>query len=46
MPQTPEEIAKERIEEARRTGATYLSLSGLNLTRLPPEIGQLTQLMR
>ncbi|WP_163664660.1 hypothetical protein [Adonisia turfae] len=34
----------EVIEEAARTGATELDLSGAGLTELPLEIGQLTQL--
>ncbi|HEY3417140.1 MAG TPA: leucine-rich repeat domain-containing protein, partial [Armatimonadota bacterium] len=42
--QTPEETARERIEEARRSGATALHLSGLGLTELPDTIGQLTAL--
>ncbi len=32
------------IEEAARTGAKELDLAGHDLTELPPEIGQLTQL--
>jgi Leucine-rich repeat (LRR) protein len=43
---TPYEIALERILEAERTGATYLDLSGLQLTKLPPEIGNLTLITR
>ncbi len=35
---TPEQIAEERIEEARRTGATMLSLADLGLTSLPDSI--------
>jgi hypothetical protein len=38
------EIALERIEAARVSGATQLDLSGLGLTALPPEIGQLKNL--
>jgi small GTP-binding protein len=38
------EIARERIEEARRTGAERLDLEDLNLTELPEEIGCLTNL--
>lgn len=46
---TPEEqaaydTALERIEECRRTNLTSLDLSRLGLTRVPPEIGQLTAL--
>ena len=41
---SPEEIAEERIEEARRTGATGLSLTNLGLTAVPESIGQLEQL--
>src|SRR5688500_18243192 len=33
-----------RIEDARVHGMTELNLSGLGLTELPPEIGQLTRL--
>ena len=44
MPQTPEDIARGRIEKSRREGATVLYLIGLGLTQLPPEIGQLTEL--
>jgi internalin A len=32
------------IEQAAANGATELDLSGSDLTELPPEIGQLTQL--
>lgn len=42
--QTPEEIAQERIEAARKSKATELNLSGLGLTELPASIGQLTEL--
>src|SRR5688572_27449159 len=42
--QTPYEIALQRIEEARVSGATRLSLSELGLRELPPEIGQLSSL--
>jgi hypothetical protein len=41
---TPYEIALQRIEEARVSGATYLGLSGLGLEELPPEIGKLVNL--
>jgi internalin A len=41
---TPYEIALQRIEEARVSGATYLGLSGLGLEELPPEIGNLVNL--
>ena len=36
--------AKEKIEEARRSGAEELELSDLKLTELPKSLGQLTQL--
>jgi len=36
--------AKKRIEEARRSGARKLSLSGMGITELPAKLGQLTQL--
>jgi len=36
--------ALQRIEEAAATGASELSLSGLGLKSLPPEIGQLANL--
>ncbi|MEO7932589.1 MAG: COR domain-containing protein [Chthoniobacterales bacterium] len=42
--QTPEDIARQRIAEARASGDTTLDLSGLGLTTLPAEIGQLTAL--
>jgi internalin A len=38
---TPYEIALQRIEEARVTGATELNLCCLGLTEIPPEIGDL-----
>jgi internalin A len=41
---SPEEIAEERIEEARKSKATKLDLSNLGLTELPTSIGQLTEL--
>jgi len=41
---TPEEIAEERIEAARKSKATELDLSELGLTELPDSIGQLVQL--
>ena len=41
---TPEEIAEERIEAARKSKETILNLSGLGLTELPASIGQLAQL--
>ena len=43
---TPYEIALQRIEEARITGAEELDLSNLDLKEVPPEIGQLTSLCR
>jgi len=36
--------ALRRIEEARVSGATLLGLRNMGLTKLPPEIGQLTNL--
>ena len=42
--QTPYDIALERILEAERTEATLLDLSNLQLTELPPEIGNLHSL--
>ena len=42
--ETPEQEARRRIEEAARTGADQLNLSNLELTALPPEIGQLQDL--
>jgi len=36
--------ALRKIEERQRSGGTYLDLSGMGLTHLPPEIGQLTAL--
>jgi internalin A len=41
---TPYEIALQRIEEAHKSGATDLNLSGLGLIELPPEIGYLSDL--
>lgn len=38
------DIALERIEEARQSGKSSLTLTWLDLTQLPPEIGQLTEL--
>jgi Leucine-rich repeat (LRR) protein len=43
---TPYEIALQRIEEARISGATRLDLAYLGLSELPPEIGQLVNLRR
>ena len=40
------ERALKRIEACRRKQDTWLDLSRLGLTRLPPEIGQLTKLTR
>jgi len=40
---TNEELLK-RIKQAAKDGVTTLNLSGMGLTELPPEIGQLTQL--
>jgi internalin A len=42
--QTPYEIALQRIEEARVSGATELVLSALGVTEIPPEIVQLNDL--
>lgn len=42
--QTPCEIALERIELAQRTSWRSLDLSRLQLTELPPEIGNLANL--
>src|SRR5438093_1390211 len=36
--------AQRRIQQAAKNGKTFLDLSGLGLTSVPPEIGQLTQL--
>ena len=36
--------AEKIIEEARRSGATELDLSGMRLTELPESLGQLMQL--
>lgn len=45
---TPEEEAYEearyRIRKARETGAVGLDLGGLEISRLPPELGHLTKL--
>jgi Leucine-rich repeat (LRR) protein len=42
--QTPYEIALERILEAERTGVARVDLAHLQLTELPPEIGNLNNL--
>lgn len=39
MPQSPEEIALQRIRQAADSRAKTLDLSNLGLTSLPPEIG-------
>lgn len=39
---TSEQLASRRIAEAQRTGATKIDLSILNLSRLPPELWNLT----
>ena len=39
-----QEEALERIESAARTGKATLDLVGMDLTSLPPEIGELTNL--
>ncbi len=36
--------AEEKIEAARRSGATELNLSDMRLTELPESLGRLTQL--
>ncbi|MGB2985667.1 MAG: COR domain-containing protein [Phycisphaerae bacterium] len=41
---SPEQIAEELIEEARRTGYDELDLDGVGLTSLPESIGRLVQL--
>ena len=41
---TPYDIALQRIQAAADSGATELDLSDLELTQLPPEIGQLSNL--
>jgi internalin A len=41
---TPYDVATQRIQQARELGLMHLDLSGLNLTELPSEIGQLTDL--
>ena len=43
---SPEEIAEERIEAARKSKATELDLWGLSLTELPASVCQLMQLER
>lgn len=40
------EIAMERIEACRQERGTVLNLSGLGLSSLPPEIGQLSALKK
>ncbi len=42
--ESPEQIALDRIEKARRTKLLHLNLGGLGITHLPPEIGQLSSL--
>lgn len=44
MPQTPEEIALERIRQAADSGAESLDLYNLGLTSLPDELWELTHL--
>jgi len=41
---TSEQIAEDRIEQARRSAATTLDLSGFGLTRLPDSLANLTSL--
>ena len=38
--------AEEKIEEARREGATELDLVEMGLTKLPESLSQLTQLQK
>ena len=38
--------AEQKIENARRRGATELDLEGMKLTELPESLGQLPQLTR
>ncbi len=45
MPQSPEDIARERIRQAAESGATHLDLFGLGLRTLPAGIGRLTNLI-
>jgi Leucine-rich repeat (LRR) protein len=42
--QNPYEIALQRIEEARLSGVRSLDLTHLNLSELPPKIGNLGNL--
>jgi small GTP-binding protein len=44
MPQTPEEIALDRIRQAAESGSKELNLSDLQLKSLPNEIWELTHL--
>jgi Leucine-rich repeat (LRR) protein/GTPase SAR1 family protein len=44
MSETPETVARGRIDEARRTGANQLSLSDLGLSAVPLEVWELTNL--
>ncbi|HNJ14326.1 MAG TPA: leucine-rich repeat domain-containing protein, partial [Anaerolineales bacterium] len=46
MPQTPEQIALDRIRQAAESGAESLEFYNLGLTSLPPEIGQLVNLKK
>ena len=39
--ESPEDIARHRIKNAKVNGSTRLDLSNLGLTSLPPELGQL-----
>lgn len=41
---TPDEQALDKILSAHRTGETFLSLNGMYIGHLPPEIGMLTNL--
>jgi len=44
FPDSPFQIALQRIRQAKQTQATTLDLSKLNLTKIPQEIEELTQL--
>ena len=43
-PETPYTIALNRIAQVQRDNLSILDLSGLGLTELPPEIGEMLQL--
>ena len=42
--ESPQEIALERIKQVKKEGGTMLNLSYLGLTKIPPEVADLTQL--